>query len=147
MNTVAFVPVLLSLSVLSGCSRFGQPIHYLLPDGFRGLFWVIHSPAAAALPDIGKGWLQVTVPESRVVLAPSLAPFDAWHESSAAMGTTHVAADLEVGKTIVSPGLVGIWIGPRGRAGPGGREYRSFFVGTETEFTVLHPTQFQTPVH
>jgi hypothetical protein len=139
-----FIPVLLCLTVVAGCRR-SQLVHYVLPDGYRGCFWVIRDPAAPALPTVGKGWLQVTVPANRVVLASSLSPLDSWHESTAVIGASFTAADLEVGKTIVSPGLVGVWIGPSGHIEPGGREYRSFFVGTEAEFVASRPEQFNPP--
>jgi hypothetical protein len=55
----------------------------------------------------------------------------------------NTGADLEVGKTIVSPAMVGVWLGPHGRVGD--REYRSFFVGTEAEFIAFPRDRFQLP--
>jgi hypothetical protein len=140
-----FILVFLCLSVVANCSFRGQLVHYVLPNGYRGCFWVIHDPSAPALPTVGRGWRQVDLPANGVVLTSSLSPLDAWHESTAAIGSTFTAADLQVGKTIVSPGLVGVWIGPRGRAESEGREYRSFFVGTEAEFLACPPERFQPP--
>ena len=135
-----FILVLLCLSIVTGCSR-SRPVHYVVPDGYRGPFWVVQDPAASDLPIVGKGWIQINVPSNGVMLASSLSSLDAWHESTAVIGSTNTGADLEVGKTIVSPGMVGVWLGPRGRAGD--REYRSFFVGTEAEFVAFDPRRFQ----
>ena len=136
---------LLCLSFVAGCSGRGQSVHYVLPDGYRGCFWVIHDPAAPDLPKVGNAWFQADVPANGVVRASSLSPLDAWHESTAVIGTTRTGADLEVGKTIVAPTTVGVWLGPHGRVDPDGREYRSFFVGTEAEFVACQPERFQPP--
>ena len=136
--------VLLCLPIVAGCLRRAPPIHYVVPEGYRGPFWVIHDPAAPPLPAVGSGWIQITVPANGILLASSLSPLDSWHESTAVLGRSNTGADLEVGKTIVSPGMVGIWLGPSGRE-PGGREYRSFFVGTEAEFVAFDPKRFQLP--
>ena len=139
---VRFIPILLCLSIVAGCSR-GRPVHYVVPDGYRGPFWVVQDPGAPSLPSVGGGWIQVSVPTNRVLLVSSLSPLDAWHESTAVIGSTNTGADLEVGKTIVSPGMVGIWIGQRGRVGQ--QEYRSFFVGTEAEFIAFPRERLQLP--
>src|SRR5262245_56330448 len=109
-----FLPVLLCLPLVVGCSGRGLSVHYVVPDGYRGCFWVIHDPAAPGLPIVGNGWFQIDVPANGVLRAVSLAPLDAWHESTAVIGTTRTGADLEVGKTIVAPTTVGVWLGPRG---------------------------------
>jgi hypothetical protein len=124
---VRFIVILLSLSIVTGCSR--------------GPFWVVQDSAAPDLPTVGSGWIQINVPANGVLIASSLSSVDAWHESTAVIGSTNTGADLEVGKTIVSPGMVGVWLGPRGRAGD--REYRSFFVGTEEEFVAFPRDRFQ----
>ena len=139
-----FLPVLFCLTLLAGCFGRRQSVHYVVPDGYRGPFWVIHDPTAPELPAVGSGWLQITVPTNGVVLTSSLSPLDAWHESTAVIGNSATGADLEVGKTIVSPGLVGVWIGPSGHVELG-REYRSFFVGTEAEFVTCPPSRYQPP--
>jgi hypothetical protein len=139
-----FMPVLLCLSFVAGCGRT-QCVHYVVPEGYRGCFWVIHDPAAPELPEVAKGWRQVAVPADGVILASSLSPLDAWHESTAVIGAMRTGADLEVGKTIVAPTTVGVWLGPRRRVDPEGREYRSFFVGTEAEFVSCPSVRFQPP--
>ena len=135
--------VLLCLPIVAGCLR-SHPIHYVVPEGYRGPFWVIHDPTATALPAVGDSWIKITVPANGIVLASSLSPLDTWHESTAVLGANATGADLEVGKTIVSPGMVGVWLGPHGRD-PSGRDYRSFFVGTEEEFVAFDPKRFQLP--
>ena len=135
-----FIPILLCLSIVAGCSR-SRPVHYVVPADYRGPFWVVQDSAAPNLPTAGKGWIQITVPANGIILASSLSPLDAWHESTAVLGSMNTGADLEVGKTIVSPAMVGIWLGPNGRVGA--REYRSFFVGTEAEFIAFDPKRFQ----
>src|SRR6476660_7054224 len=96
-----FVLVLFCLPVVAGCSGGGRSVLYVLPDGYRGCFWVIHDPAAPDLPKGGSRWHRVVVPAGGVVRASSLVPLDAWHESAAEIGATRTGADLEVGKTIV----------------------------------------------
>jgi hypothetical protein len=139
---VRFILILLCLSFLASCSR-SRPVHYVVPNEFRGPFWVVQDPAAPELPKAGRGWIQITVPTNRILLTSSLSPLDAWHESTAVLGSMNTGADLEVGKTIVSPAMVGVWLGPRGRTG--NREYRSFFVGTEAEFVAFPRDRFQLP--
>lgn len=138
------IPALLCLWLVAGCSGRGQSVFYVLPEGYRGCFWVIHDSTAKELPEIGNGWLEVAVPANGVVLASSLAPLDSWHESDAVIGASRSAADLQVGKTIVSPALVGAWLGPSG-LDPAGREFRSFFVGTEAEFVACPRDRFNLP--
>jgi hypothetical protein len=135
----------LCLASVAGCSGGGQSILYVVPDDYRGCFWVIHDPDAPELPKGGPRWHQVNVPASGLVLASSLAPLDAWHESTAVIGDMRTGADLEVGKTIVAPTTVGVWLGPHGRVEPGGREYRSFFVGTEAAFVACRRERFVPP--
>jgi hypothetical protein len=135
-----FILVLLSLSIIAGCSR-GRPVHYVVPVDYRGPFWVVQDSGAPELPIVGRGWRQVNVPANGIILTSSLAPLDAWHESTAVLGSMNTGADLEVGKTIVSPAMVGVWLGPRGRVE--NREYRSFFVGTEAEFVAFPRERFQ----
>ena len=137
--------VLLCLPIVASCLRRSHPIHYVVPEGYRGPFWIIHDPGAPALPAVGDNWIKVTVPANGIVRGSSLSPLDAWHESTAVLGASATGADLEVGKTIVSPGMVGVWLGPRGRTEPEGREYRSFFVGTEAEFVAFDRKRFQPP--
>jgi len=137
--------ILLCLPIAASCIRRSHPIHYVVPEGYRGPFWVIHDPTAPALPTVGDNWIKVTVPANGIVLASSLSPLDTWHESTAVLGGTATGADLEVGKTIVSPGMVGVWLGPHGRVEADGREYRSFFVGTEAEFVAFPRDRYQPP--
>ena len=136
--------VLLCLPILASCLR-SHPIHYVVPEGYRGPFWVIQDSSAPALPSVGDRWIKITVPPNGILLASSLSPLDTWHESTAVLGANATGADLEVGKTIVSPGMVGVWLGPHGHVEPGGREFRSFFVGTEAEFVAFDPKRFQLP--
>jgi hypothetical protein len=70
-----------------GCSdRGGKPVHFIIPDSYRGLFVITENPNASAIPVID-GRYCITVPSDGRVKVKSMRPLRVWHSETAAFAS------------------------------------------------------------
>jgi hypothetical protein len=74
--------------VLVGCGPFiGPPVHFVLPDGYRGAFYLIHDPTKGVTITKRDGRFTLTIPEGGRLRVRDFAFVQRWHQETAAFVT------------------------------------------------------------
>lgn len=75
---------------ICGCGDRGAPVHFIFPNGFRGEVQLVFDPSNGDEIRLIDGRYVYRLPESGILHVRSFAPFERWHEETAAFddGTT-----------------------------------------------------------
>ena len=100
------------LLVLVGCAkRFGPPVHYVVPDGYRGVFTIELDPNGGQMVPVTNGEFVVSIPSNGKL---SVSSFDfikgrhmetAEYASGAALSLGHSPTNIALRLVAVSPDL------------------------------------------
>lgn len=69
---------------LISCVRSAPDVHYVLPDGYVGMFKIVLDEKGGVDIGLKDGRYKYEIPQSGILRVKSFAPFRAWHEESAA---------------------------------------------------------------
>lgn len=130
----AFVSLI--LPALTGCGLFaGTPVHFVVPDGYRGLFYLIPDPTNGVVVTKSEGRFVVTIPASGRLRFRDSGFLDSWHQETCAFATgTRILTLSEPGGTgVVAANAVALRGGGSARNGDGPL-FAWYFVGTQQEF-------------
>ena len=112
-------------------SGTGKPIHYVVPDGFRGTIYIVEDPSYDDPPFEEGRWV-FRFTDSGVLFVKSLHMFEQWHSSTAEWQS---GAELYC---YPDPGRLEVAIrGGRRTVGDSTRDHPSYisdFVGPDVEF-------------
>lgn len=84
--------------MVSSCEVIKPPVHYILPDGYVGMFKIILDEKNGVDVKLERGTYTLEVPPDGVLRIKSFTPFDAWQE---------VTASYKSGNEIPTLGTVG----------------------------------------
>ena len=79
-----------ALLLISCGDGSGPPVHFIVPDGFRGRIDIFLDTKQGAPVELKEGRYTLIIPASGVLRVQSFLPFDRWHTATAvyASGTT-----------------------------------------------------------
>ena|ERR1041384_4446761 len=75
--------MLLGLCLCTGCNDSGAPLHFVLPDGFKGEIRIVKDPDQGSSVREEGGRFTYIIPPDGQLRVRSLAPFSHWHKESA----------------------------------------------------------------
>ena len=124
------VALIVSTGPIAGCNRSGYPIHFVVPNGYRGpLICLIDRRRGMDVP-LADGQYTYRFPENGRLTIKDDAPFRGWHGMTVTYASgTLIPMDHEEG---LPPDAVLFHGGGSGRK-DGGQEYLFDFVGTRAE--------------
>jgi hypothetical protein len=74
--------LLIALLLVACRDRSGPPVEIVVPDGFRGSFWIVLDPTAQDIP-VADGRHIAIIPANGVLRVRSFLPLARWHAESA----------------------------------------------------------------
>lgn len=135
--------ILFLLLALTGCGMStGVPVHFVVPDGFRGVFYLIPDPTNGVAISKTEGRFLVTIPADGRLRVRSLGFLDSWHQETCSFASgAHIPTPTEPGGTgDLANGIVGLRGG--GQAGNGsGPMFTWYFIGTQQELDASEKLQ------
>ncbi len=75
--------LLLYSLAIAGCSNEGDPIHFVVPEGFEGVIQIVQDGTDSNGYQYVEGRHVYTIPPSGVVHVKTTKPFEQWHTLSA----------------------------------------------------------------
>src|SRR5262245_33611885 len=72
------------LCLCEGCSDSGAPLHFILPNGFKGEVQIVEDRGSGLTGTKESGQFTYVVPIGGKLRVRSLRPFSEWHKESAA---------------------------------------------------------------
>jgi hypothetical protein len=101
-NIRTILPLFSICALLLGCQRRGDPVHFVLPLGYRGAFKLVVDSKGTNAELVG-GRLTYLIPPSGTLLVRSDDPFLVWHEVSASFsdGSSLPLTNISAGGTNV----------------------------------------------
>jgi len=131
--------LLLATLVLSfiGCHRAPERVHFVLPDGFRGVFGIWADDPEGTELRTTDGRYVIHIPESGVLKMTGHDPFSSFLETASFANGDVIWVSTKLGDS-PPPGAIGLW-GTVTASAPGAAGSRAinvfyWFVGTEAEF-------------
>jgi hypothetical protein len=96
-NKLLLFALVVNFSMASSCGVIKPSVHYILPDGYVGMFKIILDEKNEVDVKLERGTYTLEIPQDGVLRIKSFTPFDAWHE---------VTASYKSGKEIPTLGTV-----------------------------------------
>ncbi|HEY1173738.1 MAG TPA: hypothetical protein VGH19_20405 [Verrucomicrobiae bacterium] len=130
----AFVSLI--LLVLTGCGlSTGTPVHFVVPDGYRGPFYLIPDPTNGVVITKSQGRFVVTLPASGRLMVRDLGFLDSWHQETCAFASgTRIPTLTEPGSTGVLATNAVALRGSGSARNSNGPVFTWYFIGTQQEF-------------
>jgi hypothetical protein len=127
--------VIVSLLVVAGCDQHGAPVHFVVPDGFRGPFYLIKDSLQGVFINATGDQYTVEIPQAGSLKLHDFGLFDSWHQETASFaGGARIPTESESGGT----GELGTNVfGLRGGGTSwvnDGPETVTYFIGTQKDF-------------
>lgn len=124
------------------CVTLNPPIHYILPDGYVGVFRIVLDEREGVEVGLKDGRYTYEIPSSGILKVKSFAPFGPWHEETAAYknGNPIVLPDSKVRNDVVALRSLGTY-----QRGDGPRTM-AFVIGTKEEEDRLRVEMYKTDV-
>lgn len=105
------------------------PVVFLIPNGFRGTFYLLEDPRAGVELKAEGGKMLVPIPKTGLLRVASLEPLEGWHKESA-----HFENGNPVPSSPESPSEVGLYPGETSAENQSGPVYGAWIVGTKHDY-------------
>ncbi|HVV73567.1 MAG TPA: hypothetical protein VHI52_18990 [Verrucomicrobiae bacterium] len=118
----------------AGCDRHGPPVHFVIPDGFKGPFYLIKDPTNGAVISAKGNQYTIAVPRSGSVRVHDFAFRDPWHQETASFASgVRIPTETEPGATGELAANVSGLRGGGTALMNSGPEIVHYFIGAEQE--------------
>ena len=92
------LPLLTFLFLTTGCKQSGHPVHFILPNGYKGTFKLVIDKKNGVEYKIQNGRYVIRIPKSGILKVKNFDPFYMWHKETASYEDGIPIPDINFGK-------------------------------------------------
>ena len=82
-NFILYLIFFVIIASIAGCMPHGDPVHFQLPDNYRGVFKLVLDPTNGLVVSLKEGQFTYVIPTNGVLRVKTFDPFDPFHTESA----------------------------------------------------------------